>query len=503
MKLGRSISFTIVIPALLCGVVGGIGAQWITHNWVVTLFAILPSVAATAFTAFAVQTQARRAAVSLHPSNHQSESQQSTGLFSDILKSSKECIRDLQNQQDDASHERTKLEAKFQVRRVLANQLESALKHIDVAAIITDSRGQFRLSNSAAEKLYHRVRPNTETTNTYGSAPSSKTKRTKLASFTKNQPVINLNAFPAVQSLLNDASHHNADANRRTVEFDIDKNDTITALRATVHTVTDANGTYLGNVTLFEEIGEERQEKNRYAEFISSVSHEFKTPMASMKAFTELLIDGDVETAEEQQELYIFIDEQIDRLTRMVHNMLNLTRIESGVIEVKREDCELNDVLSKAMSVVKPTADEKNIRMVSELSNLYLAANVDRDLLGQAVINLLSNAVKYTPEGGEVRLRSNMDEGKASIEVSDTGMGIPQNSLDHIFKRFYRVPENSEAASGTGLGLALVHYIVTELHNGQIAAQSEVGTGTTMTVTVPLGHRKSSRKTPGQILSRV
>src|SRR5690606_21104867 len=151
-----------------------------------------------------------------------------------------------------------------------------------------------------------------------------------------------------------------------------------------------------------------------------------------------------------------------------------LTRVESGVIKVQREDCELNDVLHKAFGVVQQLAAEKQIRLIPELSELYLAVHLDRDLFGQAVINLLSNAVKYTPAGGEVRLRSRMDEDQAVIEVRDTGMGIPAESLPRLFQRFYRVPENNHAAAGTGLGLALVHYIVAELHNGSIAIDSVV-----------------------------
>jgi signal transduction histidine kinase len=125
---------------------------------------------------------------------------------------------------------------------------------------------------------------------------------------------------------------------------------------------------------------------------------------------------------------------------------------------------------------------------VPQLSELYFPVHVDPDLFGQAVINLLSNAVKYTPAGGEVRLRSRMEEDRAVIEIRDTGMGIPAESLPRIFERFYRVPQNNQAAHGTGLGLALVHYIVTELHNGAIAVDSEVNAGTCFTVSIPLGH---------------
>jgi len=184
-----------------------------------------------------------------------------------------------------------------------------------------------------------------------------------------------------------------------------------------------------------------------------------------------------------------FIEAQVDRLTRLVNNMLNFARIQSGVIKVQREDFELNDLLHPAVETVRQLADEKGVRVVAELSDLYLAVHVDRDLLNQAVVNLLSNAVKYTPPGGEIRLRSRLDGDRAVIEVKDTGMGIPSESLPRLFERFYRVPRNNSAAPGTGLGLALVKYIAADLHNGSIAVQSEVDKGSTFSVSLPFGHR--------------
>ncbi|HCO26363.1 MAG TPA: hypothetical protein DIT97_26350, partial [Gimesia maris] len=263
--------------------------------------------------------------------------------------------------------------------------------------------------------------------------------------------------------------------------------------RAIATNLTDENQVALGTVVVVENIGVEADEKTQHAEFVSSVAHELKTPMSGIKAYIEMLIDGDCEP-EEADELYGFINDQIDRLTRLVNSMLNLARIESGVVEIKRHDHELNDILKTAADVISPTAIEKDIKFTAELSDMYLPVFVDKDMLGQAIINLLSNAVKYTPNGREVRLRSRMEDTTAVIEVRDTGLGIPENSLPHIFDRFYRVPENNRSAAGTGLGLALVHFIVTNVHNGSISVQSQVDEGTCFTVTIPLGHKEQKRK---------
>ena len=141
------------------------------------------------------------------------------------------------------------------------------------------------------------------------------------------------------------------------------------------------------------------------------------------------------------------------------------------------------------MEVVATAAKEKRITVVDELSDLYLPAHLDLDLFGQAIINLMSNAIKYTPADGEVRIRTRMQDTEAVIEVQDNGMGIPADALPRLFERFYRVPQNSKAAPGTGLGLALVKYIVTNIHDGSISVTSQVNHGSNFSIRIPLGHR--------------
>jgi two-component system phosphate regulon sensor histidine kinase PhoR len=219
--------------------------------------------------------------------------------------------------------------------------------------------------------------------------------------------------------------------------------------------------------------------------------------MASIKAFIEMLMDKEVSKEEEQQRLYGFIDMQVDRLTRLVNNMLNLARIESGVIQVKRENTALNEMLAKTLDVVRPMAGEKSITLTAELSDLYIGVHIDRDLLSQAVINLLSNAIKYTPAGGSVCLRSKQEDGDALIEVHDNGLGIPEEDQKRVFQRFFRVERNSQAAPGTGLGLALVQYIVQDIHNGRVLLRSRVGEGSCFTIALPLGHRGATKRPVG------
>ncbi|WP_339730396.1 HAMP domain-containing sensor histidine kinase [uncultured Gimesia sp.] len=357
--------------------------------------------------------------------------------------------------------------------------LESVLGCLDTGILVFDAQHELEYSNPAANPFL---------------IPVSEQRENHLdSSLSLSKALINNAVTPELSKLLTKTIERKAATKRRRTEFEFTVNGTKSHFRAIATNLRDENEQVLGTVVVVENIGEENNQKTKHAEFVSSVAHELKTPMSGIKAYVEMLMDGECDE-EESQELYGFINQQIDRLTRLVNSMLNLARIESGVVEIKRHDYELNDILKSAADVVSPNATEKDIAFSTELSDLYLPVYVDKDMLGQAIINLLSNAVKYTPNGHEVRLRSRMEEASAVIEVRDTGLGIPEYSLPHIFDRFYRVPENNASAAGTGLGLSLVHFIITNVHNGSISVQSKVNEGTSFTITIPLGHKEQKKK---------
>ena len=468
-EMNISIWIRLLIPALVCGLVSAVLSYWVVGEVASAAFVVGACVlAATAMTALLSRNE-QEASAQLRNPELRGSAADGTGIFGKILTEALSRLERCEAAADDASRLKTELEARTHVRQKQILRLDAVLQSLDDPVMITDARGRLQYCNHAASRLFQSISDQAEV----------------------EQP--DLDVIPDLKQLFEETRKRNAATDTRTTEFECEAAGEPMAFRATATNVYDQDGTLLGVAAVLCDIREERVAKTRHAEFVSSVSHELKTPMASIKAFVELLQDGDVTEPEEQKELYGFIDSQIDRLTRLVNNMLNLARIESGVIKIQREDCELNDVLHNALSVVQPMAEEKQIRVISELSELYMAVHIDKDMFGQAIINLLSNAAKYTPEGGEIRLRSRMEEGQAVIEVRDTGMGMPEDSLPHIFDRFYRVPENNKAAAGTGLGLALVHYIVTGVHNGNIDVESTVNEGTCFLVTVPLGHRDQCR----------
>jgi two-component system phosphate regulon sensor histidine kinase PhoR len=478
MKSAAAIWRSILIPALCGGMPIALCAAFAWSSLGV-FFSVLGGVLCGALgTILVTKRFAREASAQLRNPELRGPSARALGLYDSLVRESTELLEECEREAADATRGRLELETRSQVRKRQNYQLRAGLEEVEHAVLISDQYDAIQFCNSAARELLF----DGPDADGEGAVPTR----------------LDLDSIPVLKELLQQTHSRNAAADHRSAELELTRGAEQTVFRATARNVYDEdNRTLLGVVTTLRDIAREREEKTRHAEFVSSVCHELKTPLAGIRAYTELLIDDEVDTAEERFELYGFIDTQADRLTRLVNNMLNLARIESGVIEVVRTDCELNDVLRKAFDVAQPTTDEKQISLISELSDLYLAAHVDRDLFGQAIINLLSNAVKYTPTGGEVRLRSRMEETHAVIEVRDTGMGIPPDSLPHIFDRFYRVPENNQAAAGTGLGLSLVNYIVTELHNGSISVDSKVGEGTCFTLRIPLGHHPQGLSKPG------
>jgi len=247
-----------------------------------------------------------------------------------------------------------------------------------------------------------------------------------------------------------------------------------------------------GAVAVLRDISAHKAAQKRNAEFVSAVSHEMKTPLAGIKAYVELLADGDAEDEETREEFLEVINLQTDRLQRLIDNLLNLARIEAGVVEVSKEARSLNELLERAFAVVQPSAEAKNITLENDLSPMYLGVLVDRDMIMQAAINLLSNAIKYTPQGGQVTLRSRTKDDRVQFEVEDSGVGLSEEDCQRVFQKFYRVRKDSGMAQGTGLGLPLAKHIVEDVHGGELAVKSELGKGSIFRITLP---------TAGQLVS--
>lgn len=240
-----------------------------------------------------------------------------------------------------------------------------------------------------------------------------------------------------------------------------------------------------GAVAVLADISSERSIQKRHAEFVSAASHEMKTPLAGIRAYVELLLDGEAEDEATRDEFLNVIDTQSDRLQRLIENLLNLARIEAGVEKVDKQNHSLNELLESAFSVVQPSSEQKEITLVADLSPMYLGVLADRDMLMQSAINLLSNAIKYTASGGKVTLRSRMEENAAVFEVEDSGVGLTDEDCAKVFEKFYRVKKDQKMAPGTGLGLPLAKHIVEDVHGGRLTVSSRLGVGSVFRISLP------------------
>ena len=163
----------------------------------------------------------------------------------------------------------------------------------------------------------------------------------------------------------------------------------------------------------------------------------------------------------------------------MIDNILNISRIESGLVKIEKKPQSLMVILKEAIEVISPQAKTKNIRIVEQLTPAFYQTVADKDMLYQAVLNLLSNAVKYSNPGGTIQVQTAVDETRRRVitRITDTGVGIPPKDLPFVFDKFYRVAANSRMAKGTGLGLSLVKQIIETVHGGKIFVESQVGKG--------------------------
>lgn len=219
------------------------------------------------------------------------------------------------------------------------------------------------------------------------------------------------------------------------------------------------------------------------SDFVSIVSHEFRTPLTGIQGFSEMMRDEDLSVAE-MKEYAGDINKDAQRLNRMINEMLDLDRLESGRMTFERTDVDLNSVITEVAAGVGPNAPSHPI--ILHLDPALGPASGDRDKLTQVVVNLISNAVKYSPQGGEIVVTTRVEGSNAHVLVRDHGMGIPPDGLEKVFERFARLESDATRfIQGTGLGLPIVRQIVT-LHGGAAWVESTVGEGSVFQFTIPL-----------------
>ena len=227
-------------------------------------------------------------------------------------------------------------------------------------------------------------------------------------------------------------------------------------------------------------------------DMVSNVSHEFKTPLATIKEALLLLSEGSLGAVNEKQKRFLDISSQnVGRLERLINDFLNSVRKESSESPIKRSLFSITDTTKNIVDSLNVIAKEKGIILNGAIPDKKIEIWGDPDKLNQVISNLVENAIKYNKPEGKIEVSLREEEESVAISVMDTGVGIPKDDLGRIFEKFYRVERNSAGGTipGTGLGLSIVKDII-DTHKGKVSVESEIDAGSKFTVTLPKSIRK-------------
>jgi two-component system phosphate regulon sensor histidine kinase PhoR len=244
-------------------------------------------------------------------------------------------------------------------------------------------------------------------------------------------------------------------------------------------------GNTTGVLLVLHDISDLRKLERMRRDFVANVSHEFKTPLTAIQGFAETLLEGAIDDKQNSRRFLEIIRDHAVRLGRVTSDLLKLSLIEAGRLELDKRPLAVRDVIDACIETVRLKAEKKQIALSAEYESGAGTIRGDSSRLREALLNLLDNALQYTPAGGRIAVRARAVDSSVVISVTDSGIGIPKSDQQKIFERFYRVDDaRSREVGGTGLGLSITKHLV-EAHGGRIEVESEVGRGSTFSLILP------------------
>ncbi len=260
-------------------------------------------------------------------------------------------------------------------------------------------------------------------------------------------------------------------------------------LQASYAPFMDQNGDIEGIIILLQDVTEHQKLESMRKEFVANVSHELKTPLTTIKSYTETLLDGIIDDRDLSVNFLQVVDSETERMARLVRDLLQLSGLDFQQSKWNKKAVDLKKIIEEI--ILKLDVSVKNKKQQIHLNLNDLKGNdtiiyADKDRMGQAILNLLGNSIKYTPEGGHIKIDICIREDKLILEIEDNGIGIPEKDLARIFERFYRVDKaRARELGGTGLGLSIAKEII-EAHEGTIEIFSQEGKGTKTVIRLPI-----------------
>ncbi len=346
------------------------------------------------------------------------------------------------------------------------NKLETILKNMGDGLLAVDNEGRIILANHAAMQMLDLKQKDIE----------DKSYDEIVGKFSKNLLYENIR-----ERSLEGGYHEVVEKAGRAYDVRYDR-------------YTDESGQDMGMIVVFQDITEQQKLENMQRDFVANVSHELKTPLTTIKSYTETLMHTEINDCSTIEHFLRIIDEETDRMSRLVRNLLQLSKLDYKQEKWFKKDTNLVNVVKTALSKVEMTAANKDQQLISLFDpKQRIMTVIDRDRIDQVLLNVLTNAIKYTPEGGKIEVDVFSEDPMAKVVIADSGIGIAEKEIPRVFERFYRVDKaRSREMGGTGLGLSIAKQIVEE-HGGTIAIQSKLGEGTRVTISLPLSPTRGQR----------
>ncbi|MGD1118871.1 MAG: ATP-binding protein [Dehalococcoidales bacterium] len=241
-----------------------------------------------------------------------------------------------------------------------------------------------------------------------------------------------------------------------------------------------------GGLVLVQDLTKVRRLEKVRQDFIANISHELRTPIASLKALVETLQNGAINDQKIAEDFLQRMQVETDKLTQMVAELGELSRIESGELALKLGPVDMSRLIKHVAERLKTQAQRAQLNLKLDLSPGLPRIMGDENRIEQVLVNLVHNAIKFTPQNGKITISSKVESDNLLVKITDTGIGIPADDLPRIFERFYKV-DRARSGGGTGLGLSIAKHIV-QAHGGNIQVESEEGKGSSFTFTLPIVH---------------
>jgi two-component system sensor histidine kinase VicK len=355
-----------------------------------------------------------------------------------------------------ASHLREALTEKEEEKK----KLETVLANMTDGVIATDSEGKVIVRNHWAEKLLQR----------------------KIGLGEKIDQILPLTEPIRLKEL---------ETSQQLLGLNPENGEDWTVLQITFSPIKRGFQEVVGLIAVLSDVTEKEKLDRQRKDFVANVSHELRTPLTTIKSYLEALADGAMEEPELAKRFLNVTQQEADRMTRLIQDLLQLSRLDAKRVTLNRKITSIPKILEEVVDRFSFQTKQKQIELGLKIENLLPTVIADRDKLTQVLDNILSNAVKYTPEGGKITIGAKKrSDGMVEVVVEDTGIGIPKKDLSRIFERFYRVDKaRSRQMGGTGLGLAIAQEIV-HLHGGNIWIESEYRKGTKVFFTLPTSYRR-------------